>query len=94
MKPYRTQGEALGILTGKIELRDYDDVLGGIPHEGVRRLVDLRLDGRYKRLRHRNDMELVRHIDWVNTPEGGRVWANITGWMAGLNDLPELANAD
>ena len=91
MRPYRTQEEALDILRNKQGVRDYDDVLVNIPNKVVRDLIGLRLDRKYKRLMWRNEIELVNHIDWTKTQEGGKFWSQVVGWMAGINDLPELA---
>jgi hypothetical protein len=91
MKPYRTEQEALSVLQGEANYLDYNEVLEFIPHEGVRRLIDLRLDKRYKKLKFKNEFDVIRHIDWVETPEGSSFWVKVFGWTIGLNDLPELA---
>jgi hypothetical protein len=91
MKPYRTEQEVLSMLQGDANYLDYNEVLECIPNEEVRRLIDLRLDRRYKKLKFKNEFDVIRHIDWVETPEGGSFWVNVFGWTIGLNDLPKLA---
>ena len=91
MKPYRTEQEVLSMLQGEPNYLDYNEVLKFIPHEEVRRLIDLRLDRRYKKLKFKNEFDIIKHIDWTNTPEGVSFWARVYNWTLGFKDLPELA---
>ena len=91
MKPYRTEQEALEMLQGKPDHKPYRELLERIPCMELRELMDRRLDGKYKHLKLKNEFEIVRHFDWSETPEGSGYWGKVVGWMAGMNDLPELA---
>jgi hypothetical protein len=90
MKPYRTEQESLSILQGDPNYRDYNEVLNCIPNEEIRKLINLRLDKKYKNLQFKNEFDIIRHIDWANTPEGGSFWVNVFHWTLGLCDLPAL----
>lgn len=90
MKPYRTEQESLSILQGDPNYRDYKDVLNCIPNKEIRKLINLRLDKKYKNLQFKNEFDIIRHIDWANTPEGGSFWVNVFHWTLGLCDLPTL----
>jgi len=94
MKPYRTEQEALAMLQGKPEHKPYRELLGMIPSDEVRGLIEARLDKRYKQFKFRNEIDMLRLFDWVETPEGGEYWAKVVGWMIGANDLPELAKGE
>ena len=88
MKPYRTEQESLSILTGEPNYREYEEVLGCIPNEEIRKLINLRLDKKYKNLQFKNEFDIIMHIDWTNTPEGRPFWARVYNWTLGLRDLP------
>ena len=91
MKPYRTEQEVLSMLQGEPNYREYDEVLGCIPNEEIKKLINLRLDKKYKNLQFKNEFDIIKHIDWTNTPEGGSFWARVYNWTLGLKDLPKLA---
>jgi len=91
MKPYRTQEEALAMFRGEPDHRPYRELLERIPCKELRDLMDRRLDKKYKQFWMKNEFEIVRHFDWSETPEGSWYWGKVMGWMAGMNDLPELA---
>lgn len=90
MKPYRTEEEMLSMLHGKPNYREYKEVLECIPNDEIKKLINLRLEKKYKNLKFKHEFDIIRHIDWSNTPEGGGFWVDVLGWTTGLNDLPAL----
>jgi len=94
MKPYRTEEEALAMFKGKPEHKPYRELLERVPCKELRELMDMRLDKKYKQFQMKSEFEIVRLFDWSETPEGSTYWGKVMGWMAGMNDLPELAKGE
>ena len=73
MKPYRTEQEVLSMLIGEPNYREYDEVLGCIPNEEIRKLINLRLDKKYKNLQFKNEFDIIKSELFSILCEGNKI---------------------